>query len=306
VRVDSRRGRTRRRPGMKSGELLARPGFVNKTKHTRKKSATRLSPSTATVRPTSAASNTDNPGDATFNLMMNHELGATAGIVRAHGSKGAFVSRFTINKSSLQVLSGRDHLTSPNNLNLWNGSAYFTGTTACERFCSADLAKETAYFANGKGTQNRIYLNAEETSPPFSADDGRIFAHILSGPDKDKSFQLPRLGRMSVENVLANPFPQDKTVVMINDDASVDTNITVARVCRTAGQTGCASPPSELYMYVGTKQTTGNDIERAGLTNGTPLRRAGQGEQHDRHGRERGFRVQRNGARGHLGPLRPG
>src|SRR4051794_4549485 len=51
---------------------------------------------------------TDNPGDATFNLMMNHELGATTGVVRTHGSKGAFVSRFTIDKGSLQVLSGRD------------------------------------------------------------------------------------------------------------------------------------------------------------------------------------------------------
>jgi hypothetical protein len=34
-------------------------------------------------------------GDGTFTVLMNHELGATAGVVRAHGSAGAFVSRWT-------------------------------------------------------------------------------------------------------------------------------------------------------------------------------------------------------------------
>src|SRR5690349_1930779 len=29
-------------------------------------------------------------GDGTFTLVMNHELGATAGVTRAHGQKGAF------------------------------------------------------------------------------------------------------------------------------------------------------------------------------------------------------------------------
>jgi hypothetical protein len=213
----------------------------------------------------------DNPGDPNFNLTMNHELGAADGIVRAHGSKGAFVSRWSIEKSSLRVLSGRDHLTSPSNLNLWNGSSYTTGTTAFDRFCSADMPAVSAFYnaATGKGTQNRIHLNGEETSPPFAADHGRAMAHIVTGTDKDKSFQLPRLGRASIENALASPFAQDKTIVMVNDDASVDTNITTSTVCRTLGQSGCASPPSEAYMYVGTKQATGNDIDKAGLTNGT-------------------------------------
>src|SRR5262245_30139719 len=37
-------------------------------------------------------------GDGTFTLVMNHELGNTAGVVRAHGSKGAFVSKWVISK----------------------------------------------------------------------------------------------------------------------------------------------------------------------------------------------------------------
>lgn len=42
---------------------------------------------------------------------MNHELGNTAGGVRAHGAVGAFVSRWVINKSDLSVVSGVDAIT---------------------------------------------------------------------------------------------------------------------------------------------------------------------------------------------------
>src|SRR5215217_4868070 len=37
-----------------------------------------------------------NNGDGTFTLLVNHELGNTAGVVRAHGFKGAFVSKWII------------------------------------------------------------------------------------------------------------------------------------------------------------------------------------------------------------------
>src|SRR6187549_2478026 len=33
-------------------------------------------------------------GDGTFTVLMNHEFDAAVGIVRAHGNKGAFVSRW--------------------------------------------------------------------------------------------------------------------------------------------------------------------------------------------------------------------
>jgi hypothetical protein len=42
-------------------------------------------------------------GDGTFTLLMNHELGNTAGITRAHGSVGAFVSEWVVDKTTLQV-----------------------------------------------------------------------------------------------------------------------------------------------------------------------------------------------------------
>jgi len=47
-------------------------------------------------------------GDGTITLVVNHELGATKGVVRAHGSKGAFVSKWIIRKSDHKVLSGSD------------------------------------------------------------------------------------------------------------------------------------------------------------------------------------------------------
>ena len=99
-------------------------------------------------------------------------------------------------------------------------------------------------------------------------DHGRVFAHVVDGQDQNKSYELPRLGKISFENAVANPHAQLKTIVMLNDDAGRETNVTVANVCRSAGQTGCTEAPSELYMYVGRKQRHGNQVEQAGLTNG--------------------------------------
>jgi len=48
---------------------------------------------------------------------MNHEISANpAGIVRAHGSKGAFVSRWTIDRETLEVARGEDLTPSPDSV----------------------------------------------------------------------------------------------------------------------------------------------------------------------------------------------
>jgi hypothetical protein len=60
-------------------------------------------------------------GNGTFTLLMNHELGNTQGIVRAHGARGSFVSKWTIEKSSLRVLHGEDQI---EDLWVWNGSTW--------------------------------------------------------------------------------------------------------------------------------------------------------------------------------------
>lgn len=182
-------------------------------------------------------------GNGTFTVLMNHELGATSGVTRAHGSTGAFVSEWVINKNTLQVVSGRDLVQSAADVNTWNGSAWTQGTTAFGRLCSADLAGAGAFYnpATGKGYNGRIFMNGEE-----SGAEGRAFGFVATGAEKGKVYQLPSLGRFSWENSLANPYSGDKTIVVGTDD----------------------STPGQIYIYKGDKQTTGNSVEQAGLHNG--------------------------------------
>ncbi len=243
-----------------------------------------------------------NENHRAFNFVVNHELGQTVGVTRAHGSKGAFVSRWQIERGTLKVLNGRDHLTAPNDVYTWSSIGYTPGTTAFERLCSADLPRQSAFSRGSLGTSRRIFLSGEETSPPFTGDHGRVFAHILTGPDRNQSWELPRLGKMAFENAVASPYRQEKTIVMLNDDASRETKVT-SNICNAAGQTGCNEPPSELYVYIGTKQRHGNDIERAGLTNGNFYGVRVVVQRRGGHRRGQGLRARLVGA-GHVRPLR--
>jgi hypothetical protein len=174
-------------------------------------------------------------GDGTFTLLMNHELRRTLGITRAHGAKGAFVSKWTIDKETLEVKKGEDLI---QNLHLTSGP------TAIERLCSADLPSYSAFFNadTGNGYDGRIFTDGEETSG------GRAFAHVASGPEAGESYQLPALGAGEWENIVANGSTGDKTVVVGTEDAT----------------------PGEVIVYQGQKQSTGTAADKAGLTNGAP------------------------------------
>jgi hypothetical protein len=176
-------------------------------------------------------------GDGTFTVVMNHELGSTRGTVRDHGATGAFVSKWIIRNGSMQVVSGQDLI---QNLVLADPN----GSKALNRLCSADLPEVSAFYnpATGKGTTERIFMNGEESSP-----EGRAFAHVVTGPEAGKSYELPHLGKFAWENSVAMPNSGDQTIVVGLDD----------------GQNG------QVYVYVGEKQAFGNVVERAGLTNGT-------------------------------------
>lgn len=186
-------------------------------------------------------------GGATFTLLMNHEIGTGIGSVRAHGQPGAFISRWVINKSNLQVVSGADLI---QNVKIWTGTTYTTYNATNQstlasfgRLCAADLPKITAFYnaKTGKGTQERIFTNGEE-----NGSEGRGFAHIVTGAEAGNSYQLPHFGRFSFENIVASPYSQDKTIAIGLDDAT----------------------PGQVYVYVGNKSLTGNDIEKAGLFGG--------------------------------------
>jgi Alkaline phosphatase PhoX len=171
-------------------------------------------------------------GDGTFTVLMNHELTGTSGIPRAHGSAGAFVSKWTIDTDTLQVLHGEDLIHTIN-------FAMPGSTTPLSRLCSADLPPLSAFYnaASGKGYNDRLFMDGEE-----SGAEGRGFAHQLDGT----SWELPALGRFSWENSVANGATGDKTVTVGTDD----------------------STPGQVYVYVGDKTTTGTNVEKAGLTNG--------------------------------------
>ncbi|HEY6043410.1 MAG TPA: hypothetical protein VIU43_00795 [Nitrosospira sp.] len=176
-------------------------------------------------------------GDGTITVLMNHELRDNVGVVRAHGAKGAFVSKWQIRKKDLKVLNGED---------LIHKVVVTSGTTTLNRLCSADLAAPTAYFNSetGKGlSEGVIFLNGEESGPA-----GRAFAHLASGRQHGTSYQLPALGTASWENLVASPYEQDKTIVAGMDDGNANA--------------------SKVYIYVGHKQEKGNPVELAGLTNG--------------------------------------
>jgi uncharacterized protein DUF839 len=177
--------------------------------------------------------------DGTFTVLMNHELGNTQGIVRAHGGKGAFVSRWIIDKETLEVLHGEDLI---EEVGLWNGSAWVYVTNfAANRFCSADLPPVSAFYNadTGRGYNGRLFMNGEE-----SGAEGGGFAHSMDGT----SWRLPWLGKFSWENSLAHPATGDTTVVVGTDD----------------------SGEGQIYVYVGTKRSTGaTPVELAGLMHGT-------------------------------------
>jgi hypothetical protein len=178
-------------------------------------------------------------GDGTFTLLSNHELPGNRGIARDHGAAGSFVSRWTIDKETFEVLDGEDLI---KQVATWNGSGWNApgSGVALSRLCSADLALRSAFFnpETKRGYPRRILLSGEEAGT-----EGRGFAHFLGG----RSFEIPAVGKMSFENVVANPGTGNRTVTVSLDD----------------------STPGELYVYAGDKTKRGNAVQRAGLDNGS-------------------------------------
>src|SRR5262245_12717254 len=198
-------------------------------------------------------------GDGTFTLVMNHELGNGAGVVRAHGAKGAFVSKWIVDKDSLRVLSGSDLM---QRVFLWDTlnqhSSLVSTAFAFNRFCSGDLPSVSAFYnaATGLGTQARIYMHGEEGGAT-----GYQMGTVVTGPEAGNAYVLGKFNLATNgsnvnavgawENSLANPYPQNKTVVIGTSD----------------GGTGIMT--NALAVYVGAKQSIGTEVDKAGLTNGT-------------------------------------
>ena len=189
-------------------------------------------------------------------VFMNHELRESAGIVRRHGQKGAFVSRLVLDRKTGKVKAGSD-LINPG-VKYWDYQTDMyatkpgapvnvttdpvTGapvghTLAFSRFCSGALTEKGQLKHDGVGYDGQIYFANEE-----SGDEGRAFGVTTAGD----AYQLPRLGLFSWENTLAADNDSHTTLVMGNED----------------GRDG------QLRAYVGKKQKDGSPVDQAGLTNG--------------------------------------
>src|SRR4029079_41461 len=163
-----------------------------------------------------------------------------------------------IDKNTLSVLGGDNLMKQVFDWDVaLQQSKAIAPTAALTRFCSADLPEVSAFFnaASGLGTQQRIYMNGEEGGA------GRQIATVVTGPDAGKAYVLGKFNlntngsginaNGSWENSLASPFPQDKTIVIANSDGGVGVMNNVVAV------------------YVGMKQSSGSEADKAGLTNGT-------------------------------------
>lgn len=185
-------------------------------------------------------------GDGTFTVLINHEFSTTVGIAHTHNASlgtdgaGSYIDRLVIRKSDLAVISGGDQIQQ-----VLDGETFepLEGDDLnLSRLCSGDLPDVGAFYnaSSGLGTQSRIFLTGEETSG------GRAIASVVSGPENGLTYTLPLFGGAAWENLLANPDSGDTTLVMGNAD--------------TGG--------GKIYAYVGTKLGAGNEIQKAGLTNG--------------------------------------
>lgn len=177
-------------------------------------------------------------------LLVNHELGADKGTVRAHGQKGSFVSQWVVRRDGA-IIKGEDLIKS---VKYWNGSSWAnapvgTDSAAFSRFCSGSVALSGVLFDNvsRKGTTAPIYFANEEVG-----NESRVF-----GVDTRTGVatELPALGRASWETTVVAAGTGVKTVAIGNEDGSDD--------------------QSQVWVYQGTKTAVGDVIARSGLVGGT-------------------------------------
>ncbi len=191
-------------------------------------------------------------GRGQMDVLVTHEIRDSLGAVRAHGQKGAYVSKWTVDTATGAVIGGKDLIASVQYWQYPSGQYGVTPvapagavgghTLAFSRFCSASLTEDGQLLnrKTGNGYDGRLFFGNEEIG-----DEGRAFGITMDGV----AYQLPRLGLFSWENTIVAPTTGDTTVALGNED-------------------GAAGDNGQLRVYVGTKQSTGNPVEKAGLANG--------------------------------------
>jgi serralysin len=180
--------------------------------------------------------------DTTVRLLVNHELGNTVGYkyTLKNGTQlpGARVSFFDVDKRTFEITNaGLAYDTIINRKGEVVDAASDLEFAGLARFCSAALF-EANHFGAGKGFADRIFFTGEEN------DGGSEFALDTA---TNTLYALPWLGRAAWENVTElDTGTTDKVAILVGDDRD----------------------PAPLILYVGTKNPSGNFLERNGLANG--------------------------------------
>jgi len=196
-------------------------------------------------------------------IITNHEWSNTNAYAVARssanfGTNGSYISEMQYDLSAKKVVAGKDFMQKMNWFNYSTGKwgsqpvapagAAATDsfgspahTSALNRFCSSTLAPAGVFYdkKTGAGYKGAVYLTGEEGS-----DESRGFAVNETG----EAIQIPRFGLAAWETFVPAQTNSKTTAIFGNEDG--------------------AATDSQLWMYVGSKQSSGTWYEKAGLTNG--------------------------------------